>query len=125
MQNRLAQNAKKKRAPSDRSGRSDYGRFAFASTALEHLRNRALRAVQILLNHTKMEDIVRRLGVDLADALILAEHGNLTSTAAVERQQMSARGNSRKAEKRPEVGGARYGSVRIDDRQKRQSIGQR
>lgn len=32
-----------------------------------------LRAIQILLGHTKIENIVRYLGVDIEDALILAE----------------------------------------------------
>ena len=30
-------------------------------------------AIQILLGHTKIEDMVRYLGVDIEDALILAE----------------------------------------------------
>lgn len=32
-----------------------------------------LRAVQILLGHTKIENTVRYLGVDIEDALLLAE----------------------------------------------------
>ena len=32
-----------------------------------------LRAVQILLGHTKIENTVRYLGVDVEDALMLAE----------------------------------------------------
>ena len=32
-----------------------------------------LRAVQILLGHTKIENTVRYLGVDVEDALIIAE----------------------------------------------------
>ena len=32
-----------------------------------------LRAVQILLDHTKIENTVRYLGVDVEDALLLAE----------------------------------------------------
>lgn len=32
-----------------------------------------LRAIQILLGHTKIENTVRYIGVDIEDALILAE----------------------------------------------------
>ncbi|MCP4100980.1 MAG: integrase, partial [Lentisphaerae bacterium] len=32
-----------------------------------------LRAVQLLLNHTKMDSTVRYLGVDLEDALAISE----------------------------------------------------
>jgi hypothetical protein len=32
-----------------------------------------LRAIQTLLDHTKIENTVRYLGVDIEDALILAE----------------------------------------------------
>ena len=36
-----------------------------------------LRAVQILLGHTKIENTVRYLGVDIEDALTLAEHTDI------------------------------------------------
>jgi len=36
-----------------------------------------LRAVQILLGHTKIENTVRYLGVDVEDALILAESAKI------------------------------------------------
>ena len=34
-----------------------------------------IRAIQILLGHTKIENTVRYLGVDVEDALLLAERG--------------------------------------------------
>jgi site-specific recombinase XerC len=36
-----------------------------------------LRAVQILLGHTKIESTVRYLGVDVEDALVLAENTDI------------------------------------------------
>ncbi len=36
-----------------------------------------LRAVQILLGHTKIESTVRYLGVEVDDALAIAEHVDL------------------------------------------------
>ena len=38
-----------------------------------HKQTGNLRAVQILLGHTKIESTVRYLGVDMEDALLLAE----------------------------------------------------
>ena len=42
--------------------------------ALVYKRTGNLRAVQILLGHTKIETKVRYLGVDVEDALVLSEH---------------------------------------------------
>jgi site-specific recombinase XerC len=36
-----------------------------------------LRAVQLLLGHTKVESIVRYLGIDVDDALLIAEQGEI------------------------------------------------
>lgn len=41
--------------------------------SLIYKRTGNLRAVQILLGHTKIESTVRYLGVDIEDALVLAE----------------------------------------------------
>jgi len=41
--------------------------------ALIYKRTKKLRAVQLLLGHTKLESTVRYLGIDLDDALELAE----------------------------------------------------
>ena len=56
-------------------GRSAYGTHSLRRTkvALIYKRTGNLRAVQILLGHTKLESTVRYLGVDVEDALDLAE----------------------------------------------------
>jgi integrase len=55
--------------------REDYGTHSLRRTkvALIYKRTGNLRAVQILLGHTKIESTVRYLGVDVEDALTLAE----------------------------------------------------
>ena len=56
--------------------REDYGTHSLRRTkaALIYKQTGNLRAVQILLGHTKIESTVRYLGVDVEDALTLAEH---------------------------------------------------
>lgn len=56
--------------------REDYGTHSMRRTkaAMIYRATGNLRAVQILLGHTKIENTVRYLGVDVEDALILAEH---------------------------------------------------
>jgi len=56
-------------------GRSAYGTRSLRRTkvALIYKRTGNLRAVQILLGHTKLESTVRYLGVDAEDALTLSE----------------------------------------------------
>ena len=56
-------------------GRSAYGTHGLRRTkvALIYKRTGNLRAVQILLGHTKLESTVRYLGVDAEDALTLSE----------------------------------------------------
>jgi integrase len=55
--------------------RGDYGTHSLRRTkaSLIYKRTGNLRAVQILLGHTKIESTVRYLGVDVEDALTLAE----------------------------------------------------
>jgi integrase len=56
-------------------GRLVYGTHSLRRTkvALIYKRTGNLRAVQILLGHTKLESTVRYLGVDAEDALTLSE----------------------------------------------------
>ena len=55
--------------------REDYGTHSLRRTkaAIIYKQTGNLRAVQILLGHTKIESTVRYLGVDVEDALTLAE----------------------------------------------------
>ena len=55
--------------------REDYGTHSLRRTkaAIIYKQTGNLRAVQILLGHTKIESTVRYLGVDMEDALTLAE----------------------------------------------------
>jgi len=56
-------------------GREDYGTHSLRRTkaSIIYRATGNLRAVQILLGHTKIESTVRYLGVDVEDALRLAE----------------------------------------------------
>jgi site-specific recombinase XerC len=56
--------------------REDYGTHSLRRTKVSIIYKATgnLRAVQILLGHTKIESTVRYLGVDVEDALNLAEH---------------------------------------------------
>lgn len=55
--------------------RQDYGTHSLRRTnaSIIYKQTGNLRAVQILLGHTKIESTVRYLGVDVEDALALAE----------------------------------------------------
>ncbi|MDE1905539.1 MAG: tyrosine-type recombinase/integrase [Rhodospirillales bacterium] len=57
----------------------DYGTHSLRRTkaSIIYRQTGNLRAVQILLGHTKIESTVRYLGVDVEDALALAEHTEL------------------------------------------------
>ncbi|WP_264224024.1 tyrosine-type recombinase/integrase, partial [Pararhizobium sp. YC-54] len=56
--------------------REDYGTHSLrrAKAAMICKATGNLRVIQILLGHTKIENTVRYLGVDIEDALELAEH---------------------------------------------------
>ncbi|RYG23698.1 MAG: integrase, partial [Burkholderiales bacterium] len=55
--------------------RAEYGTHSLRRTKASMIYKATgnLRAIQILLGHTKIENTVRYLGVDIEDALILAE----------------------------------------------------
>ncbi|VTU21406.1 site-specific tyrosine recombinase XerC [Variovorax sp. PBL-H6] len=54
---------------------ADYGTHSMRRTkaSLVHRRTRNLRAVQLLLGHTKLESTVRYLGIEVEDAVEIAE----------------------------------------------------
>lgn len=56
--------------------REDYGTHSLRRTkaSIIYKATGNLRAVQLLLGHTNIGSTVRYLGVDVEDALILAEH---------------------------------------------------
>ncbi len=56
--------------------RSEYGTHSLRRTKASIIYRAAgnLRAVQILLGHSKIENTVRYLGIDVEDALALAEN---------------------------------------------------
>jgi integrase len=55
---------------------SIYGTHSIRRTKVSiiYKRTKNLRAVQLLLGHTKLESTVRYLGVEVDDALEMAEH---------------------------------------------------
>ncbi len=57
-------------------GRKEYGTHSLRRTkaSIIYKATGNLRAVQLLLGHTKIENTVRYLGVDVEDALTLAEN---------------------------------------------------
>jgi integrase len=54
---------------------TSYGTHSMRRTKVAHIYRKTgnLRAVQLLLGHTKMDSTVRYLGVELEDALTIAE----------------------------------------------------
>ena len=54
---------------------ADYGTHSIRRTkaSLVYRRTRSLRAVQLLLGHTKLESTVRYLGIEVEDSLEMAE----------------------------------------------------
>jgi len=61
--------------PRSRLRLEDYGTHSLRRIKVSVIYKRTgnLRAVQILLGHTKIESTVRYLGVDVEDVLVLAE----------------------------------------------------
>ncbi len=61
--------------------RAEYGTHSLRRTKASMIYKATgnLRAIQILLGHTKIENTVRYLGVDIEDALILAERTEIVS----------------------------------------------
>jgi len=55
---------------------NDYGTYSLRRTkaSLIYRQTKNIRAVQLLLGHTKLESTVRYLGIDVDDALELSEH---------------------------------------------------
>jgi site-specific recombinase XerC len=60
----------------DRTSQEDYGTHSLRRTkaSIIYKQTGNLRAVQILLGHTKIESTVRYLGVDIEDAVALARN---------------------------------------------------
>jgi integrase len=58
---------------------ADYGAHSLRRTkaTLIYRRTKNLRAVQLLLGHTKLENTVRYLGVEIDDALEIAEQTDI------------------------------------------------
>ncbi len=52
---------------------SAYDRYLFPKASLIYRRTKNLRAVQLLLGHASMERTIRYLGIEVDDALELAE----------------------------------------------------
>jgi site-specific recombinase XerC len=59
--------------------RKDYGTHALrrTKTAMIHKATGNIRAIQILLGHTKIDNTVRYLGIDIEEALEIAEHAEI------------------------------------------------
>jgi integrase len=72
--------------------RAEYGTHSLRRTKASMIYKATgnLRAIQILLGHTKIENTVRYLGVDIEDALILAERRKSDAGAARGREGRAA-----------------------------------
>ncbi len=57
----------------DRHGALESGAVPLSKPSLIYRRTKNLRAVQLLLGHTKLESTVRYLGIEVDDALEIAE----------------------------------------------------
>jgi integrase len=91
-----------------RSPRLDYGTHPLRRTkaALIYKQAGDLRAVQILLDHTKIETTARYLDVEVEDALALAE------ATEIERKGLPVRQPTALPRGRPQLAGSRWSAVR-------------
>lgn len=55
--------------------------------SLIYRRTKNLRAVQLLLEHTKLESTVRCLGIEVDDTLEMAEQTEISSMASVQQPE--------------------------------------
>jgi len=64
--------------------RAEYGTHSMRRTkaTLIYRRTKNLRAVQLLLGHTKLESTVRYLGIEVDDALEISEQARASPTAS-------------------------------------------
>lgn len=72
--------------------RADYGTHSMQRTTatLIYRRTRILRAIQLLLGHSKVESTVRYLGIEVDDALEISEQTEIWRVPTLRRASPSA-----------------------------------